>query len=452
MSRALRCATGEAGVITDLVRQALVLQKYEAVGTNIMLQDGKVDDTCAILGPDLLSFIVIGTAGESVSGPLRAPTEVIHQHDLFRGIETAQWMDGVTNPTQPGSTSLNGNNPAAAPHHQSAYCAFKLLGDLVGYDPKSHVANGEIITTDSPLLAPSLLASAAPSASSTTSSTSDDVNLESSRIDPTILAPTSTSSGTQPQRDKADGQWLQKLVEINLKLFNHASTAADLFSIASSGPSEGTASSAISDQHGNGFDETLLLSLHFVQALRKLHGTSSLDLPVYTAAALPPPLDPGSTLIVYSCYVRVLDLITERLGTIRVALGRDPASLSSSPRDFATGTPTSTTYSTPNAANVVPPIPLPTISTGSCSLEAYPILRLRMTLELVDELLDVMSALVSPLMRGFGNQGQREEEISRQALLTRKENAYEIIVQIRRELKSSRREKYGLARNSLLSL
>ncbi len=363
-------------------------------------------------------------------------------------------MDGVAHHTQPGSTSLIGGNPAAAPNHQAAYCAFKLLGDLVGYDPNSHAANGEIITADSPLLPSSLLASAAASASATTSSTSDDVNLELDPLDQSILPPISSSSnyGTQQQRDKADAQWLQKLVEINLKLFNHASTAADLPSVPSSSSSEGASSNPTTGQHGNSFDETLVLSLHFIKALRKLHGTSSLDLPVYTAAALPPPLDPGSTLIVYSCYVRVLDLITERLGTIRAALSRAPASLSPSPPSFATGASTSITYSTPNAASAVPPIPLPTISACLCSLEAYPVLRLRMTLELVEEILDVMSALVSPLMRGFGNQGQGEEGLSRQALLSREENAYEIIMQIRMELKGSRRTRYGLARNSFLSL
>jgi len=60
-------------------------------------------------------------------------------------------------------------------------------------------------------------------------------------------------------------------------------------------------------------------------------------------------------------------------------------------------------------------------------------------MELVEEILDVMSALLGPILRGPGDGGQRGEEVSQQALLTREEAAYQIIRDIRRELKNSRR-------------
>jgi hypothetical protein len=62
-----------------------------------------------------------------------------------------------------------------------------------------------------------------------------------------------------------------------------------------------------------------------------------------------------------------------------------------------------------------------------------------MTMELADEILDVMSALLGPILRGAGDGGQRGEEVSQQALLTREEAAYQVIKDLRREIKSSRR-------------
>lgn len=210
-----------------------------------------------------------------------------------------------------------------------------------------------------------------------------------------------------------------------------------------------------------------MLSLHFLQALRKLHSTSSArNLPVahITAAwaKAPPILDPGTTLIIYSCYIRVLELFIDRLQAIQDTLFPAASGGASSPSPAL--------------------LTLPTLAACSCSMDEYPVLKLRMTLELIEEILDVMSGLLLPIIRGPATKGsagagagagssadgvlwrenEDEDEAQRampwrgvrrlrqpsqvpqisqqaQALLTREETAYQIIRDIRRDLKASRR-------------
>ncbi|KAJ0120673.1 hypothetical protein J7T55_015404 [Diaporthe amygdali] len=272
---------------------------------------------------------------------------------------------------------------------------------------------------------------------------------------------------------QTDGQWLQKLVEINVRLFNHANQVTN--QTASTATTNATASSdGQSPATPNDFDETVVLSMLFLQALRNLHSTSSIrELPTaHITAALsktPPVLDPGTTLIICSCYIRVLELFIERLHAIRDTLlcgGR------SSP----VGVPTPAATDGAASASPAPPLPLlalPTLAACSCPMDDYPVLKVRMTLVLVEEILDVMSALMLPIIRGpsstspasGGGLWEKEEEeeerrrampwrssgaailsqpsqvpqVSLQALSTREEAAYQIIRDIRRDLKTSRR-------------
>lgn len=260
---------------------------------------------------------------------------------------------------------------------------------------------------------------------------------------------------------QTDGQWLQKLVEINVRLFNHANqVTVD----QKQSPPPVSSINAQTPSAPNEFDETVVLSLHFLQALRKLHSaSSSRELPVahITAAwaKAPPILDPGTTLIIYSCYIRVLELFIDRLQAIRDKLV--PA---------ASETSSASPYSPAL-------LTLPTLAACSCSMDEYPVLKLRMTLELVEEILDVMGGLLLPIIRGPATKGSargsgvgdglwRDDEdedgeqrampwrrvgrhrqpsqvpqVSQQAqaLLTREETAYQIIRAIRRDLKASRR-------------
>lgn len=67
-----------------------------------------------------------------------------------------------------------------------------------------------------------------------------------------------------------------------------------------------------------------------------------------------------------------------------------------------------------------------------------------MTLELVEEVLEVTSALVTPIVHGIGNQSHSAQSslmpvVSPQALSSREQAAYRIIKEIRVELRRHRR-------------
>jgi hypothetical protein len=257
---------------------------------------------------------------------------------------------------------------------------------------------------------------------------------EASLFDP---AASLLSLGPEPEpqpRTVTDGEWLQRLVKINVRLFNHTNQALNQTLLP------GDIDHCI--PIANAFDETIVLSLQFLQTMRELHGTSSQDLPIHTAASPAPNLDSGTTLIIYSCYVRVLQLFIDRLGAIRGTINAATTAYSAQHSNDGS----------PPVASSVPPLVLPTLEACSCSLEKFPILRIRMTLEVIEEILDVMSALLLPIVRVSGGRAQQEEErampwrgqsllpeVSQQALLAREEKVYQIIRGIRRELKTSRR-------------
>ncbi|KAK7998991.1 hypothetical protein PG991_014666 [Apiospora marii] len=231
----------------------------------------------------------------------------------------------------------------------------------------------------------------------------------------------------------ADGEWLQKLVQVNVRLFAHANKGKD-------GDKDAP--------QGNSFDQTIKTSLQFIQALRHLQGSSSRDLPSRSRTASPQlVVDPGTMLIVYSCYVRIVELLIDRLHAVQEALKTGTAGAAANPtstsQDGKTAQPPSSGF---------PALEFPTISVCTCTLEDYPVLRMRLTLELVEEKLDVMGALLHSMHSNDSRQkhgpmaatwrGMQQSlpttGIPQQALLARGEIAYQIIRDIRNELKKKR--------------
>ncbi|KAH8900393.1 hypothetical protein GQ53DRAFT_801047 [Thozetella sp. PMI_491] len=263
-----------------------------------------------------------------------------------------------------------------------------------------------------------------------------------------IAAAYDTGQGPQGQSrlKRSTAHWLQDLVAINVQLFEHANSAMnDTPAPAPTDIPTNDDCIATSGIPGfcrvkRGFDQTVTLAVKFVQALRELHGTSSSDLPGQGFAGGPPNLDPGTTLIIYSCYVRVLELITARLGAIQQTF--DAAMAASPPWGGILGSDTT---------SKVPELPLLTLRVCFSSLEGYPILKLRLTLEVVEEVLDVLNMLMMPVMQKPYSQQRWEDEqtmpwqeqssipdVSHKALLSREETAYQMIRDIRRSLKTRR--------------
>jgi hypothetical protein len=411
-----------------------------------------------------------------MTGGLRAPAEGYNQNPSD-GIEIPDWMSGVTTHTLRTLTG-NESHARASPTLDWDTAELQLLldppaelsdnnhyvlqsaGNMTGLAssansradnntlyPGSHGSNSEASHPDTGRW--STLASAL----ATTSASSAPIPPSHAELDmpfPDRFSPSSVQVPSQEHQlrtNQTDGQWLQKLVEINVQLFNHANQAMNGTLPPTNNSSytratDASSSDAIQKSAGNSFDETLMLSLRFLAALRKLHGTSSRDLPIHTTGSPGPSLDAGTTLIIYSCYIRVLDLIIDRLSVIRGALNAATTAFSS--RSSSAGSSL--------VSSSVPPLALPTLAACSCTLEDFPILRLRMTLELVEEILDVMSVLLLSVLRGASGGQQREDEqampwrpqsmmpeISQQALLAREETAYQIIRDIRREVKTKRR-------------
>lgn len=367
-----------------------------------------------------------------------------HGYQFFDGVETTNWMDGATRqghgntpdsfiglghePSSRASDSSSINwvsafstadfrqspiQRAASAMGEGNVCIFQRL---VAETPMTTLAN----RGDDDMLPSHEYQAASGSVSSVDSShTSGTLTSHASPAVPT------TSQGQEQSPGKADGEWLQKLAEINIKLFNHANQTPNQDLPLNKGSNNSDQPAAI-----NEFDRTIVLSVHFLKALRKLHGTSSRDLPMHTAARTPPALDAGTALIIYSCYIRVTELFIDRLRTIQGTLSAATAAASQSNR------------------RAVPPLCLPTITAMTCSLDDFPVLQLRMTLELVEETLDVMGALLAGIMRGSDSEQDAPgrvaaqslvPEVSQQALLAREETAYRIIREIRQELKASRR-------------
>lgn len=228
----------------------------------------------------------------------------------------------------------------------------------------------------------------------------------------------------------ADGEWLQRLVQVNVRLFAHAI--------------KGKEGDKDAPTPSNSFDQTIKISLQFIQALRHLQGSSSRDLPAPSKTASPQlVVDSGTMLIVYSCYVRIIELLIDHLHGVQEALKAGTAEAAVNPT-----TTSRNGKSSPPTPNF-PALELPTISVCTCTLEDYPVLHMRLTLEMVEEKLDVMGALLHSMhsRQKHGpstatwrstQQSLTTTEIPQQALLARGETVYRIIGNIRNELKRKR--------------
>lgn len=200
---------------------------------------------------------------------------------------------------------------------------------------------------------------------------------------PTSNAPGDAVSG------QANGQWLQRLVEINMQLFDHANKAKAKAGDSGSAPESTRDNEASSSTIGrpagfNSFDETIVLSFYLVRAIHSLYSPESLKLDEQSSLPVgpPPKLDSGTVLIIFSCYVRVLDLFMDRLGALRSTLNTTATTPPTAASSLTTTTTTTSFFpsnlSTSNGSNPNgAALHLPTLVACGCPLEGYPVLRLR---------------------------------------------------------------------------
>ncbi|KAG6368987.1 hypothetical protein INS49_003206 [Diaporthe citri] len=179
----------------------------------------------------------------------------------------------------------------------------------------------------------------------------------------------------------------------------------------------------------NSFDETIVLSFYLVKALQSLYNPKSLKLDEQSSVPVGPPLtlDSGTILIIFSCYFRMSDLFMDRLGALRSALDTTTATKPTAASSLAATTTPSFSLSNVSASNGASPngaaLHLPTLSACGCPLEGYPVLRLRMTLELVEE----------------SGQSSLMPVVSPQALSAREQAVHHIINETRMDLRRHRR-------------
>lgn len=176
-----------------------------------------------------------------------------------------------------------------------------------------------------------------------------------------------------------------------MQLFDHANQAKarDGDSDPASESTRDNEASTISRPPGfNSFDETIVLSFYLIKALHSQYSPESLNLDEQSSLPVGPPpnLDSGTMLIIFSCYVRMLDLFMDRLGALMSALSANatppPATASSRaatatppfpPPNGSSPGPGAGPGSGPNGAALL----LPTLVACGCLLEGYPVLRLR---------------------------------------------------------------------------
>ncbi|KAI1170325.1 hypothetical protein F4777DRAFT_124931 [Nemania sp. FL0916] len=253
-----------------------------------------------------------------------------------------------------------------------------------------------------------------------------------------------TTSSTQTS-SQATPRWLQTLVEINVHLFRLASNKDNQVDAS---PDADSSSSSNMSPFGNGFDEILLLAQRLLRALCALYGRTPLDRDARGIGLLEKSwvprtnLDTGSTLIILSCHVRLIELLMDRLVKIMDIISGTKGPLISYP---------TTAHSADNNERPIPlgpALPLPTLTAFTCSLDDFPILKLRITLELIEHTLDMLRRALAPLVshsvRGTttrhsqGDSTGKMSDFSEKLLSARDEAAYELIANIRKKLNISR--------------
>lgn len=304
-----------------------------------------------------------------------------------------------------------------------------------------------------------------------------------------------------------------------MQLFDHANQAKSKDGDSDPASTRDNEASTIRRPPGfNGFDETIVLSFYLVKALHSQYSPESLRLDEKSSVPVgpPPKLDSGTMLIIFSCYVRMLNLFMDRLGALRSALSANatpPLTTASSRAGTATPSILPPNGSSPGRTPGPNPGPngaallLPTLVACGCPLEGYSVLRLRskllsdcnyillgiyafhsmkvfhylrqalcqgsaserdfvrirrrlrernthlalrlltlkaavVTLELVEEVLEVTSALVTPIVNASGMENElqltQSSVVSPQALSAREQAAYRVIRELRMELRRHR--------------
>ncbi|XP_014554302.1 hypothetical protein COCVIDRAFT_105340 [Bipolaris victoriae FI3] len=219
------------------------------------------------------------------------------------------------------------------------------------------------------------------------------------------LPPPTTAIPSQPNLEllnemttesMENGKWLSTLAELNVKLFSHAKLMRAHACTPDQGAQSLYASSAM-------LDDALGLFLQFIGLLQhrtvvshtpslsssidgSSTGTTSSNGFGSDTASSSIAADHGSVLMMLSCYIRILETCTKILTAIKAAL--------------------STGFSS-NAR----PVPVLRLSIGSNALEnQYPLIRLRVIIELIESLLDSMRAYLAPNTEvNSGGQKQFEE-------------------------------------------
>jgi hypothetical protein len=239
-----------------------------------------------------------------------------------------------------------------------------------------------------------------------------------------------------------DGQWLSNLAHLNVKLFSQARTMEARASAAVHKNQSMPTSSAI-------LDEVLRLLFQFLDLLREHRmmidqsqssssssTASSLGTSASSNFGLGPTSNPsiliaadaGSVLMMLSCYIRILEICTKVLAVIKasLAIGLSPDLHSASSLHLAVG---STTIK-----------------------DHYPLIRLRVLMELLESLLDDMRAsLTQDTETSGGGRRQSKEsvkafwdrslygqpQVTQHAIQLQEEKVFEMIRVIRIDLRRS---------------
>lgn len=250
---------------------------------------------------------------------------------------------------------------------------------------------------------------------------------------------TSTTTNFEPSSYGSAGSiteatWLQKVAEINVRLFEHASIIPAVHEppeLSQSGEKRVEASGTVlntsdcrggNGQHQDGqgsefaIDQTFLLSRQLIDILNQVyprfhqrassfeqamvspshsqsphrlhsrhysHSTNGSN-PLAPCDYPPTSIDPGSGLLVLSCYLRVIDIYDKIFGHIRMCVAK-------------TGT-----------ADPFTQIRLPGLTIGSFSLQSSSALQVTLFIQLAEQLLDRLRSIVA-LMDSTTLRGAKEE-------------------------------------------
>ncbi|USP82851.1 hypothetical protein yc1106_10125 [Curvularia clavata] len=192
-----------------------------------------------------------------------------------------------------------------------------------------------------------------------------------------------------------NGQWLSTLAELNVKLFSHAKSMREHACVPDQGAQSLYASSAMLDDALGLFLQFVGLLRHRTVASRTPSSSSSIDGSSTStsasngfgsdAASLSIAADHGSVLMMLSCYIRILETCTKILTAIKAALATGFSSHARS-------------------------VPVLRLSIGSNALE-YPLIRLRVIMELIESLLDSMRACLAPNTEASSGRPQQFDQL-----------------------------------------